>query len=96
MSEEYGGDFISLTADDGSEFELELLDAWEMDGVLYHAFVPADADADGEEDLGIIILKSIDKDGEEVLSTPDSEDELEAAYQQFMLRLFEEDEEQTD
>lgn len=88
MSEEYGSDYISLTDDEGNEFELELLDAWEIDGSMYHAFVPTDSDPDGEDDLDIIILKSVDVEGEEMLSTPDTDEELELAYQQFMSRLF--------
>lgn len=93
MSEEYGSDYISLKDEDGNEFELELLDAWETDGTIYHAFIPADSEqeAEDEADLDIIILKAIEVDGEEILSTLDSDEELEEAYQCFMSRLFNED-----
>lgn len=92
MSEEYGSDYISLTDEDGNEFELEMLDAWETNGTTYHAFIPADSDNEDEDDLDIIILKSIIVDGEEMLSTPDTDEELDSAYQDFMSRLFDEDE----
>ena len=91
MANEYGGDFVSITDEDGNAFELELLDAFEHKGVFYHAFIPAvEADSE-EEDLEIIILKSIDQDGEELLSTLDSEEELREIYDLFMERLFEDE-----
>lgn len=89
MSDEFGSDYISLVDEDGNEVELELLDVCDIDGVLFHAFVSADSSPEEDEDLDIIILKSIDVDGEEMLSTPDTDEELEMAYEQFMLRLFE-------
>ena len=47
-----------------------------------------------EEDDGLIILKVIhDESGEELLSTCDSEEELEAAYAAFMEDLLEDEEE---
>ena len=92
MANEYGGDFVSITDEDGNEFELELLDALEHKGIYYHAFIPAmEADAE-EEDLEIIILKAVEQDGEELLSTLDSEEELNEVYDLFMERLFEDEE----
>ena len=92
MSEDFGPNFITLTDEDGNEFELEYIDALELDGQTFLAFFPAveDEEAD-EEDLGLVILKSIMVDGEEQLSTLDSEEELEEVYQQFMESLFEEE-----
>lgn len=102
MSEEYGSDFITITDEDGNEFELEHLDTIEFKGETYMAFFPAvDAeksqeDADADEEYGLIILKVVDVDGEEQLSTLDSDEELDAVYQQFMETLFEdEDPEET-
>ncbi len=102
MSEEYGSDFITITDEDGNEFELEHLDTIEFQGETYMAFFPAvDAeksqeDADKDEEYGLIILKVVDVDGEEQLSTLDSDEELDAVYQQFMETLFEdEDQEET-
>ena len=97
MSEEYGPDFITITDEDGNDFELELLDVLEHNGQTYMAFCPAveegaEEDEDGEE-YGLVILKSIEENGEELLSTLDSEEELNEVYDLFMERIFEEEEE---
>ena len=104
MSEEYGPDFISVTDEDGNEFELELVDSLEHNGETYYAFFPAvgadeetgepsEPDAEDEE-YGLIIMKAVDVDGEEQLSTLDTDEELDAVYQLFMDRFFEEEEEE--
>lgn len=98
MSEEYGGDFITITDEDGSEFELEHLDTLEYNGQTYMAFFPAVEDGkeveevDLDEEYGLVILKVVTEGGEEQLSTLDSDEELELVYQQFMESLFEEEE----
>ena len=97
MSDEFGPDFISVTDEDGNELELEFLDALEYNGVQYMAFFPADADAQegDEEEVGIVILKAVTENGEEFLSTPDSDEELNTVYELFMEQIFaEEDEEE--
>ena len=90
MANEFGGDFVSITDEEGNEFELELLDALIHNDIYYHAFIPADESE--EEEVEIIILKAIDQDGEEILATLDSEEELNEVYDLFMERLFEEEE----
>lgn len=92
MSEEFGPDFISITDEDGNEFELEHVDTLEYNGQVYMAFFPADTGEESdEEESGLIILKVVDVDGEEQLSTLDSEEELEAVYDKFMELIFDED-----
>ena len=99
MSDEHGGNFVSLTDEDGNEIELEHLDTIEYNGAVYMAFFPAEeADEEGQppeedEEAGLIILKVVEIDGEEQLATLDDEEELEAVYQQFMEALFAEEEE---
>ena len=92
MSEEYGADFVTVTDEDGNEFELEHLDTLEYNGQVYMAFFPTVAEGEDQEaedeEYGLIILEV---DGEEQLSTLDNEEELEAVYQQFMEELFEEE-----
>ena len=44
MSEEFGPDFITVTDEDGNEFELELVDTLEHNGITYHALFPAVAE----------------------------------------------------
>ncbi len=96
MSEEYGPDFVSLTDEDGNEFELEHVDTIEYKGQIYMAFFPADTGEDTEDDpdTGLIILKVIQEDGEEQLATLDSDEELEEVYDQFMQDLFDEEDEE--
>ena len=102
MSEAYGPDFITVTDEDGNEFELELVDTLEHNGVTYHALFPAsqedeesgepvDVDADDEE-YGLVIMKTVEENGEELLSTLDSDEELNTVYDLFMERLFEDEE----
>ena len=58
MNEEYGSDFISITDEDGNEYELEVLAELEYNGSRYLALVPADAD-ENSEDLEVSILRSV-------------------------------------
>lgn len=92
MSDSYGNDFISVTDDDGNEFELEHLDTIEYNDELYMAFLPAGMDEDNE-DYGMIILKVINENGEEVLATVDNDMELEAVHNTFMEQLLNSEEE---
>lgn len=92
MSEAFGPDFITLTDEDGQEFELELIDSLEHKGTVYHAMFPAEQEESDEEELGLVILKVIRENGEELLSTPDSDEELDEVYQLFMDRFYEDEE----
>ena len=95
MSEDFGPTFITVTDEDGKEIVLEFVDAWEYNGVLYQAFFPAEtedeSDQTPEEDTGLVILKVIEENGEELLSTLDSDEELDAVYERFMEALFSEE-----
>ncbi len=98
MSEDYGADYVTITDEDGHEIDLEHVNTIEYNGQVYMAFFPADQEKkdaeDSEEDeLGLIILKVIEENGEELLSTLESEEEMEAVYEQFMDALFEDEEE---
>ena len=103
MSEEFGPDFITVTDEDGNDFELEHLDTLEYNNEVYMAFFPAvsedaqegepaDIDLDDEE-YGLVIMKVVEENGEELLSTLDNDEEVETAYNLFMERFFEEEEE---
>ena len=95
MSEEYGPDFITVTDEEGNDIELELVDALEHEGNTYMAFVPAVLEEGGEEseDYGMVILKSIEENGEELLSTLDTDEELEKIYALFMERFYSDEDE---
>lgn len=92
MSEEFGPDFVCVTDEDGNEFELEHLGTLEYNGSIYMSFVPADMDED-DEDYGIILLKVVEKDGEELLADIDDQEELDAVYEKFVEELFDDEEE---
>ena len=95
MSEDFGPTFITVTDEDGKELVLEFVDALEYNGQMYQAFFPAETEGENADDPdnGLVILKVIHEDGEDLLSTLDSDEELEAVYEQFMELLFDEDEE---
>ncbi len=84
MSEEYGGDFIVLTDDEGHEVELEHLDTLEYEGNTFMALVPV---TENEEEEELVILMVEEEDGEEILVTVDDEQLLEAVYEIFMQRV---------
>ena len=94
MSEEFGPNFITLTDEDGNEIELEYVDAIEVDGQTYMAFfhtVDEDEDEAKAEEFGLVILKSITENGEELLSTLDSDEELDRVYDLFMEQLMDDE-----
>jgi len=86
---EFGSDYITIVDEEGNEFELELLDTLEYKDEIYMSFLPANINLD-EENPEMIILKVIEEDGEEILSTLDSDEELNEVYDKFMEQLFEE------
>ena len=95
MADEYGPTFITVTDEDGREIVLEFVDALEYNGQQYQAFFPAETEGEDEDDPdpdnGLVILKVIHEDGEDMLSTLDSDEELDAVYDLFMESLFDED-----
>lgn len=89
MSEDFGPTFITVTDDEGNEIVLEFVDALEYNGQMYQAFFPAETeDTEEDPDSGLVILKVIHEDGEDLLSTLDSDEELDAVYELFMESLF--------
>ena len=97
MSEDFGPNFITLTDEDGNDIELEYVDAIEVDGQTYMAFFPTvddEADEASAEDFGLVILKSVTENGEELLSTLDSDEELDKVYDLFMEQLMADEDEE--
>ena len=95
MADSYGPTFITVTDEDGREIVLEFVDALEYNGQQYQAFFPAETEGEDEDDPdnGLVILKLIHEDGEDLLSTLDSDEELDAVYDLFMESLFDGDDE---
>ena len=93
MSEDFGSDFITIVDDDGTEFELEVLDTMDYNGETYKAFLPADMD-ENDPDYGMIILRSVlDEKGEELFESIDDDEKLRQVHEMFMTVFEAEDEE---
>ena len=90
MDTEFGRDFITITDEDGVEYELEILSTVEYNGALYYALAPADTDED--EELEVSVLKAMEEDGEEILVAIDDDDELEKVYELLIEQMYEEEE----
>ncbi|MDR0916802.1 MAG: DUF1292 domain-containing protein [Oscillospiraceae bacterium] len=91
LENEFGGDFITITDDNGEEFELELIDTLELGGETYTLFLPADMEED-DPDFGYIILRIVEEGGVEEFVSIDDDAETERIYEAFMEHLFDEDE----
>jgi len=89
-AEDFGSSFISIEDDEGNEFELEHLETIEYESSTYMVFLPADMDED-DQDYGIIILKVVMENGEELLGTVDDETELNSVYNYYMQLLFDDE-----
>ena len=89
MSELFGDDFITITDEDGVEYELEVLCSVEYQGGTYLGVCPAGQDEDAE--LEVSVLKVVEEDGEEILEAVTDEDELAAVYE-LLLNEYEEEE----
>ena len=83
MSKDFGGDFITIADEEGNQFELEILDVLDVDGVSYTVFVPANIDEMdvNDPDYGLIFLRSREENGEEFFESIDDEAELDRVYE---------------
>ena len=91
MEDIYGSDFMTIVDEDGTEYELEILSSLEYNGFTYLAVIPAGLEED--EDAEVSILKSVEEDGESILSAIEDDEELETVYEMIMQQLYEEEEE---
>lgn len=88
MADQYGSDIITITDEDGAEYELEVLTTLEYNGNTYLAAIPASEELDPE----VLIFKSSEEDGENILSFIEDEQELEAVNDLIMESLFQDSE----
>lgn len=88
--DQYGSDFITITDEDGTEYELEVLSTLEYNGNTYMAVIPAGESQDALQ-LEVSILKSVEEDGEPILCAIEDQEELEAVYDLIMDALYEEE-----
>jgi uncharacterized protein YrzB (UPF0473 family) len=90
MADQFGSDFMTIVDEDGEEFELEILTTMEWQGSTYLAVIPAGMDEE-EASLEVSILKSVDEDGEPILTAIEDANELETVYNLIMEQLYEEE-----
>lgn len=90
MADTYGSDFLSITDEDGQEYELEVLSSLQWNGGTYLAVIPA-GDSQDQLKLEVSILKSVEEDDEPLLCVIEDEAELQAVYDLLMDSLYEED-----
>ncbi|HIR31261.1 MAG TPA: DUF1292 domain-containing protein [Candidatus Faecousia faecavium] len=91
--DQYGSDFITITDEDGTEYELEVLSTLEYNGNTYMAVIPA-AESQDALQLEVSILKSVEEDGEPILCAIEDQEELEAVYDLIMDALYEEEDDE--
>ena len=88
-NEEYNPDIVTLTDDEGKEYNFEVLDAIETDTDRYLALLPQYDDPQKMlEDSGeLVIVKVIEEDGEEFFCEIEDDDEYETVADAFVDRL---------
>lgn len=92
MADRYGSDFMTIVDEDGTEYELEVLSTIEYNGETYLAVIPAGTE-DPAQELDVVLLKSVEEDGDSVLCPIEDEQEYEAVNELMMEQLYEEDDE---
>ena len=91
MNSMFGSDYITITDDEGHEYELEVLNTLEYNGYSYLAVIPAEADTQDPSGLQVCIIKSVEENGESILYTVDDDEELAAVNDLLMDSIFSED-----
>lgn len=86
MDEEFGASYISIEDEDGNQCELEHLDTFLFEKEEYMVFLPADMDED-DPDFGLIILKVVEQDGEELFAEVEEKD-IQRVYDYYMENIF--------
>lgn len=77
LPEEEESMIITLTDEDGSELEFEVIGQYEKNGEQYFAMIAADEEQNADDDVCEYIILKLAKDGdEEILITVDDDDEL--------------------
>ena len=85
---EYTPDLFELIDEEGNKKQFELFDTAEIEGEQYYAMLPAVEDEEFlDSDCDLVILKSIEEDGEEILASIDDDDEFEKVSRFFLERL---------
>lgn len=95
MNNEYEADLITLTDEDGTEYEFEILDSVELDDKVYYALMPTFESP--EDDGTYYIFEAFEEDGEPQLAEVEDEELLDKLADIFETRyseMYEDDEEE--
>ena len=86
---DYTPDLITLEDEAGVEHECEVIDAADYNGEHYLAVGPYVADPEKmlEEDAQVVIMRTVEENGEEFLDIVDDDEELAAVSEVFAARL---------
>lgn len=86
---DYTPDLITLQDEAGVEHECEVIDAADYNGEHYLAVVPYVADPEKmlEEDAQVVIMRTVEENGEEFLDIVEDDEELAAVSEVFASRL---------
>ncbi len=87
--EDYDPDIMTLSDEEGNEFDFEVIDAADFNDKRYLAMVPYVKEPEKvlEEDAYLIIMRVDEENGEEILSIVDDDDELMGVNGMFANRL---------
>lgn len=92
MADNYGSDFITITDEDGKDYELEVLTTLEYNGASYLAVIPTEDESNPSVTPEVLILKSVEEDGESILCVIEDEAELQAVNDLLIDIIFQDDE----
>ena len=89
MSEEFGGDLLTLIDDEGNEHEFEVLDVIENDDGCFYALLPTFEDPQSAVDADgtYYIFEAIEENGEQQLAEVEDEELLDQLAEQFESRF---------
>lgn len=74
---------ITLTGENGEQFEFEIADSFELEGNKYVALLPPE-DLESEEDDEVLIMRIESEDDDEtVLGQIEDDEELDRAFEMF-------------
>lgn len=93
--EDFGANYVTITDEDGVDYEMEILSRFEHDGHEYMALIPADTD-DDEPNLEVNILRITEENGEEILEAIQEEEELQTVYDVLMELVFDDEEDSSE
>lgn len=95
---EYSPDLIELVDSEGNKKNFEIVDIAEFEGEIYYAMI---LEFEGEDilaaDCELVILKTVDENGEDVLASIEDDDEFDRVSEFFLKRMdeiFDEDDDE--